>query len=134
MKYDLFLRVEGGKIQRKLNIPDGAYSVKFYSRKSRSHNQNSYYWMCLDLILDGLHEIGYNEVRDKNDVHELLKQMFLKRRIVNEQTGEVIGELSRSTTELTKDEFSEYLDRIGQWCAEYLGFPLPEPDSQLKMI
>ena len=92
MKYDLFLRVDGGKIQRKLNIPDGAYSVKFYSRKRRSHNQNSYYWMCLELILDGLHEIGYREVRDKNDVHELLKQMFLKRRIVNEQTGEVIGE------------------------------------------
>ena len=84
-----------------------------------------------------MHEIGYNDVRDKNDVHELLKQMFLKRRIVNEQTGEVIGELSRSTTELTIDEFSEYLNRIGQWCAEYLGFPLPElpiPNNQLKMI
>lgn len=90
--------------------------------------------MVLPLIKDALHDIGYNDIRDKDDVHILLRQMFLKRRIVNENTGEIIGELSRSTTDLTVKEFGEYLDRITQWCAEYLSIDLPQPNSQLKAL
>jgi hypothetical protein len=88
----------------------------------------------MDLMLDGLHEIGYNELKTKEEVSELMKHMFLRRPVVNEKTGEIIGEITRSTSELTKDEMTNYLTQIDQFCIEYLGFALPEPNSQLKII
>lgn len=115
-------------------IPDGKHLVKIENRNKRTLSQNGYYFAILPFIKDALHDIGYNEIRDKDDVHILLRQMFLKRRIVNENTGEIIGELSRSTTDLTVKEFGEYLDRITQWCAEYLLMDLPQPNSQLKAL
>lgn len=118
---------------KELKEKDGDFLVKFELRKKRSLSQNNYYFAVLPLILKGLHDIGYNDIRDTDDVHYLLKVMFLKRPIVNHSTGEVIGEISRSTTELNTQEFSEYIERIAQWCSEYLGFALPLPNQQLSI-
>jgi hypothetical protein len=133
VKYEQFIRVEGGKITNKLKLADGTYNAKFYSRSARSIPQLNYYWVCMDLMLDGLHEIGYNNLSTKEDVHELMKHMFLRRPIVNEKTGEIIGEITRSTAELTKDEMTNYLTQIDQFCIEYLGFSLPQPNQQLSL-
>jgi hypothetical protein len=141
MSLDLIIHIESGRVINKVpvykffkELADGSYLAKFQPRKVRTNNQNAYYFAILPLILEGLKEAGFDDIRDKDDVHYLLKVMFLKRKVWNHQTGEVIGEISRSTTELSTTEFSEYLDRIGQWCAEYLGFELPAPNTQLKIV
>lgn len=137
---NIIIHIKNGQVTNKVpvykffkELHDGSYLAKFQPRKVRTNNQNAYYWSILPLIKDALHDVGYNEIRDKEDVHALLRVMFLKRRIVSEQTGELIGEISRSTTELSTGEFSEYIERIAQWCAEYLGFELPKPSEQLSI-
>ena len=83
--------------------------------------------------MDGLIEVGYNEFTSKEQVHEFMKHRFLRVPIVNKETGELMGEFTRSTAELTKDEMSNYLTQIDQFCIEYLGFSLPQPNQQLSL-
>ncbi len=133
MRSEEFIRIENGQITRKLKLPNGQYRAVFYSKNTRSLQANNYLWMCYELMLEGFHEIGYIELKSKEEVNELMKHMFLRKPIVNYKTGEVIGEITRSTAELSKEEMGNYIDQINMFCIEYLGFPLPEPDSQLKM-
>lgn len=100
-------------------LKDGSYWVKVITKKNRSLNQNAYYWACvLEIVLAGLQEVGYREIKTKEDTHAICKELFLKKSIPNELTGEVL-EIHVSTTELSTVEFNEYIDRIAQWAAEY---------------
>lgn len=113
-------------------LEDGSYWVKVIQKKGRSLNQNAYYWSCvLEIVLAGLRGIGYREVRTKEDAHEICKEYFLKKKIVNEDTGEVL-EIPGSTTKLTTAEFGEYIERIAQWAGEYLGCVIDPPSTQTQ--
>lgn len=46
--------------------------------------------------------------------------------------GEV-AEYPGSTAGLNKAEFSEYLDAIIQWAAEFLSIEIPAPNESLKL-
>jgi len=81
-------------------------------KKDRTIAQNSFYWLYLTLIEK---ETG----NDANDVHEVAKRMFLRPRFVMVMGKEV--KLPNSTTNLSSQEFSEYLDKICAWC----GVPIP---------
>ena len=90
----------------------------------RSTNQNSLYWLYIDIIRK---DLGY----DKNRMHRIIAYKFLKVEEVNEETGEI--EISvLSTTELSKKQFIEYIDNIIQWSFEYLKIELPIPEKQIK--
>lgn len=98
--------LEGKKIELVINK---------YSKK-RSLNQNDFYWgAIIPMIAD---QVGMlNE-----EVHEALRMMFLKD---NSKKIETI----KSTSELTKGEFVEYLMNIEIWAAEFLkieNWPDPE--------
>lgn len=141
MKSQTFIYISNGTITNKKAIrnvfeglKDGRYLVKIESNKTRSSPQNRYYFGCvLPLVKDGLIEIGYREISNNEQVHELMKFMFLKKNIVNEITGEVI-ETVGSTTGLSTIEFNEYIDRIAQFSAEMLGVVIPEPNSQTELF
>lgn len=80
----------------------------------RSLSQNKYYWLYLSVIAD---ETGHTE----EELHELFKRKFLP---PTHKT--VLGtgfKLPASTTDLSKHDFSEYLERI---CA-MTGVPIPDP-------
>ena len=83
-------------------------------KNKRSLSQNSYYWIYLGVIEN---ETG----NTASDLHELFKRKFL---LPQEKT--ILGQqikLPASTTNLSKHDFSEYLDRI---CA-LTGVPIPDP-------
>lgn len=130
--------IEAGRIKnreaiRKLfaELKDGIYLVKVATRRRRSLPQNAYYWgVVVDMVKDGLIDNGYQGITAE-DAHELIKSMFLKKQIVSEQTGEVL-EFYRSTAELTTWEFSQFIDQIAQWAAEYLGIAIPLPNEELQ--
>ena len=73
--------------------------------------------------------LGYQ----KEEMHEICKYRFLKRELVNENTGEVY-EYLKSTTDLTTVEFSELIEVVIQWSAESFSIILPMPGEQLSMI
>jgi hypothetical protein len=134
------LHIKNGQIINKAAIKelfasllDGVYVLKCDAFKKRSNQQNRYYHgCCLPLVKEGLQNIGYREVRTNEDAHEVLKYLFLKKLIPNEETGEVI-EILGTTTKLSTTEFNEYIERIIQWASEYLNIQIPLPNEQLEM-
>ena len=81
----------------------------------RTLTQNAYYHLYLSVISK---ETG----DDENSLHEYFKRKFLVP-VEKVVMGETI-KVPASTTELNKQEFSDYLDRI---CA-LTGIPLPDPE------
>jgi len=140
MKNNFFLQISGGKVSNRptlaaaiTSLPDGRYRVEIKSYKHRSNLQNAYYHGCLlPLVLDGLQDAGFNEVKDVATVHELLKKMFLERKIISEKTGDEIG-IPGSTARLSTTEFMTFIDEVIQWAAEYLGIQIPLPNEQINM-
>ena len=87
--------------------------------KSRSTQQNRYYWgVVLRVIGD---ELGY----DPEELHDLFKSMSLKKHIDFEGKR---YEIVRSTTSLTTDEMAEYIDKIIRWASEQ-GIEVPEAEN-----
>lgn len=79
----------------------------------RSLSQNRYMWVYLEVISA---ETG----NDANELHEMLRRKLLPPKFIT-----VLGEeikIPRSTTELSKTEFGEYLEKI---CA-LTEVPLPD--------
>lgn len=100
-------------------------------KKSRSLNQNAYYWgVVIPMVRAGLHDLGMKLSRQ--EVHELLKLKFLKKEIINENTGEVFEYIGGSS-ELTTTEFMDYIAELQQWSAEYLNIEIPSPNEQVSI-
>lgn len=74
-------------------------------KNTRSEQQHSYYWLYLGIISD---ETGEN----KEVLHEYFKNKFLITEIT-ELYGDKIR-IKKSTTGLTKGEFSDYIANIAQ--------------------
>jgi uncharacterized protein YbcI len=85
-------------------------------KQVRSLKSNSLYWVYLGIIES---ETG-NEV---DDLHKLFKKKFLPWKI-KEVYGEKLLKLT-STTELSTDEFSEYMLKIER----ETGIPIPDPKA-----
>lgn len=82
----------------------------------RSKSQNSFYWLYLKAIE---RELG----QDSKECHEYFRRIFLPP-VYKTVFGKEIR-LPNSTTNLTKYEFGEYLEKI---CAE-TGVPIPDAES-----
>lgn len=100
-------------------------------RGKRSILQNAYYFgVVVKEIQLRFRELGHDVNVD--EVHEFLKCKFHTERIVTEQ-AEVI-EVPRSTTEMNKTEFGEYIDRIKDWAYSTLEIWIPEAGTQTEMF
>lgn len=86
----------------------------------RSLTQNAYYWVYLNVISE---ETG----NDIDDLHEFFKHKYLpfKTITIKGKKGEHTFKRITSTSELSKNDFGEYLDKI---CAA-TGIPLPDPQA-----
>jgi hypothetical protein len=111
-------------------LKEGKWSLEAKSLTKRSLQANAYYWLILtEYVQPALYECGWREVKTKEDAHHFVAKLFLKVKMVNENTFEE-SERVKSTTELTKEEFQIYLEEIRQWGAEYMNIYIPEPNEQ----
>lgn len=86
-------------------------------RKSRSGEQNAYYWaVVVKMIAD---HCGYRTQEEVQGVHEELRRKFL--------TGHGPLGVTPSTAILSTEEFSEYLEAVRRWAADELSIYIPEP-------
>ena len=92
-------------------------------KSKRTAAQNRLWWMYIGILSDHL---GYH----KDEMHEICKFKFLKKEKLIEQTGEIL-EFVGSTTELSKGEFAEVVDRLRQWADESFSVYLPLPGEQV---
>jgi len=75
----------------------------------RSEDQNSFYWAYLTWLIDegGMKDQGFF---CPEALHESLKAHFLSEKILDK--GQFKAITTGSTTDLTKDEFRDYFDKI----------------------
>jgi hypothetical protein len=94
-------------------------TIKIGARK-RSLPQNSYYWSVVLGIISA--ETGHSV----DELHEYFKAKFL-----GYSTAKILGEfvgVPQSTTRLSTQEFSDYIERIRAWAAgDPLLISIPEP-------
>lgn len=96
----------------------------------RSTQQNRYYFgVVVAEVKLGLLNIGYDATPE--EVHYFLKTKFNPIQIPG-IGGEAL-EMPGTTTQLTKSGFSDYIEKIAQWAAEYLGVTIPSADQSLEM-
>lgn len=116
------------------SLPDGRFLLTAKNINKRSLPQNAYYWaVCVPMVRQGLYDAGYQDVKTNEDAHEILKHLFLKKKIVNQVNEDVI-EVAGSTADLETLEFNNFLEEVWRWAATYLSINIPEPSSQSKLF
>lgn len=96
----------------------------------RSTQQNRYLWgIVYEEVRLGFLNIGYEMTAE--EVHYFLKERFNSVTVENKEG--VIIEMPGSTTQLTKTQFSEYIEKIARFAAEYLSVKIPAPNENLEM-
>ena len=108
----------------------GATLITARDYRKRSNQQNRYYWaVMVPIVRAGLQDLGFDDIEDNEDAHELLKELHLKKSILSRVTGDEIP-IAGSTRKLTIFEMNEYIERVARWAAEYLGVFIPSPTQQ----
>ena len=92
-------------LKKYLQETDGEVYIDIKPSKVRNTAQNNYYWAILKEFGK---QIGYHA----EEMHEVCKNHFKV----------------STTKEFTKEEFSEYVDRVIMWAAEQ-GYPVKDPRS-----
>ena len=106
-------------------LPRDKAFVVSVTPETRSLRQNSYLWgVVYAEIVDYMkheHQCEYSA----EAVHEVLKIKFLPHTV--EQMHRRSVKIYRTTTKLTKEEFSDYLEKVFAWAAEF-GLVISSPD------
>lgn len=131
------LHIRNGEIVNKSAIRnlfdqlhDGKFLVEISKHNKRSNQQNRYYFgLVVPLVKNGIKDMGTELTTE--ETHEFLKAKFNYSELVNTETGQV-ELIPRSTTILTKLAFSEYIQHIQQFAAEFLNIVIPDPGVQLE--
>lgn len=95
-------------------MADGEYTLAI-DDTTRTSPQNAYYWVCLGIIAT---EIGTTP----DYLHSFYKEQFLPK---EEYIVLIQSKQKKSTTQQTRHEFAEYLDKVIRHAAE-MGVILPD--------
>lgn len=132
---DGVLKIRGRKqLDQELNtLAWPVIKITFEKHKAkRSHSQNAYYHaVIIPVLQEGMKQLGH--VFSLQTVHDMMKAKFLKEDILLNEHGEYITRI-KSTTELNKEQFGEYIDQINAWAAEYLNIEIPAPNTQTTLL
>ena len=106
-------------------------------KKTRSSEQNRYYWgVVVRMVCEAFNEIGNpvnaDNQEDIQSVHEFLKRRFLQPEIFVDANGEA-HEIGWSTSRLTTSQMMDYIAQVQQFAAEFLNIVIPEPGEQAEL-
>lgn len=101
-------------------------------RKTRSQNQNRYYWgVIVEFFREGA-LCEWQEVISKDQAHEALKMQCLSKEQVNRNTGEVIRVPMSTRFNNTLDQ-EEYHERCRAFIQEWFNIEVPLPNTQASL-
>ena len=106
-------------------------------KKTRSSEQNRYYWgVVVRMVCEGFQALGNPVNPDNNEdielTHEYLKRRFLQPIQVADVNGEV-HDLGHTTTNLTTSQMMDYIAQVQQFAVEFLNVIIPEPGEQAQL-
>jgi hypothetical protein len=94
-------------------------------RDTRSNRQNAYYWGVVIKILSD--HTGF----DPEEMHEVLKQKFLTKFVVIQSTAEEV-KITRSTSNLSTEEFEKYMEDVRRFSIQDLDCFIPLPGEYIE--
>ena len=98
-------------------LKNGSYLVSIKKINNRSIAQNSYlHGVLFPIVLQELRNLGYDEIKDNEDVKLFLKKQFLK---------------NKKTRDLPKSEMKDFIEQVIKWGAEYLSVQIPYPNEKI---
>ena len=106
-------------------------------KKTRSSEQNRYYWgVVVRMVCEGFQALGNpvnpDSVEDAELVHTYLKGRFLEPIRVADANREV-HDLGYTTTNLSTSQMMDYIAQVQQFAAEFLNIVIPEPGEQAEL-
>jgi hypothetical protein len=130
---DNHITIKDWKRIGKNHLKDWIYKFK---APNRSLDINSYYWVCLEIIIDEYKNYWY--IHTSWELHELFKKWLLPRVRVYWENKKSYVYQRQTTTNLSNKQFSKYLNDIKlltefwqlhkiPWLEEIAGFIIPEP-------
>lgn len=138
---ELYSSVVNGKLQENVSkqikeflpsLESKRVVVKIEKVKSiRSLQQNSYLHLLFTMFKDALNDLGNEYTME--EVKELCKAKFSLIDVVNENTGECIGQRIKGTHEMGKLEMCDFVENIIRWAASFFGIKLPYPNENVKL-
>ena len=104
--------------------PDWIYKVQEH-KETRSQAQNRLYWMWLHDLVKCFDEKGIFITTD--DLHEWLREKLIEAYPHKNTFTWELKMKRKSTTQLTKKEFNEYIDKVEKylWQVFEIAHPLP---------
>lgn len=102
-------------------------TIQTVSRK-RTSQQNRYIHRLFTIFTQSLNELG--NTFSMSDTKALCAAKFLIIDVVNQDSGDVIGQRIRGTSELDTKEFGEYFEKVIAWAADTFGIILPYPNTE----
>lgn len=141
MKIEIISSVENGTLKR--NRTQIAEVIKSFEgkeiiltiekkKKKRTNNQNAYLHALFTIFRNELNALGNKFTME--EVKELCKFKFAKIDVVNEVTGEVVGQRIQGTSEMSTTELNVFIDEVIQWAAEMFKIELPYPNEEMQMF
>lgn len=123
------LSFNNDKARKQVNsLPDGTYNVIIERHSKRTHQQNAWFHAVLPDVVEGLRNMGFNDVKTVEDAKVIVKGIFFKRKYSN---GVEEIEVVEGTSETDKTIFIERADEIINWAYQYLGIDIAPPNKQL---
>jgi hypothetical protein len=133
---------ESGKPYRMMNakqfrvdldsLPPGKYlhTVDKYHRKASPLQFGYLYGLVYPLSMIALNDAGY-EFTNIDQVDQFWKGLFANKEVINRETGQIMTIPLSKSEFMTIDEMT-YTDAIRNYCSEYLGAHIPDPDPNYK--
>lgn len=136
----MIVHMNSGEIQNKNSVrkffaglPDGKNLIEADNSKKRTCQQNRYlHGLLIPEFRKALVSVGYDSVRNDEQAKMIMKSMFLTRKIVNEDTGEVLEYVS-DTHLLSATELNQLIEDVIKFCAENMSYQIPYPNEQLEI-
>jgi hypothetical protein len=114
-------------------LDSGRYRITVEKKRNNKSNlQLGYYYACVlpmshKLLLDAGWEFSTLE-----EVDIFWKSQFANREIVNRTTGEVMT-IPALKRDMTTTDMMTFTNAIRDYCSEFLGGYIPEPETQIQM-
>jgi len=113
-------------------LKNGLVTITVKRRNQRSLAQNAYIHLLFTIFKTELNALGNEFTMEQ--VKEIAKAKFLTIDVVNENTGECIGQRVKGTHELSKVEMMEFVENVIRWAADMFHITLPYPNEQIEMF